>query len=228
VGHYVCRLALALSLASFSASAGSIAGRIHVTKRLTKRRVTPIADVYKRGVSVAPEADERSFLEMELSRVAVYIDGVRQEGPPQVAELTQKSQQFQSDVVVIPAGSTVSFPNLDPIFHNVFSLSPAKSFDLGNYKQNETRTVTFPKPGIVQVYCHLHPNMSAAIVVTPNAWAAQPNELGFYELRDVPDGKYHVTVWHRSAGFFHKDVEVKDGAAKLDFVIPVDVGDSSR
>jgi hypothetical protein len=67
-------------------------------------------------------------------------------------------------------------PNRDPIFHNVFSLSKTKTFDLGNCRQNETRSVAFPKPGIVQVYCHLHPNMAASIVVTPNRWAAKPSQ----------------------------------------------------
>jgi len=90
---------------------------------------------------------------------------------PQVAQLDRR---FSPDLLVISAGSTVSFPNMDPIFHNIFSLSKAKSFDLGSYDQGQNRKVMFPKAGIVDVYCHLHPNMEATIVVTPTAGTRAP------------------------------------------------------
>ena len=94
----------------------------------------------------------------------------------------------------MPVGSTVSFPNNDPVFHNVFSLSNSKSFDLGNYPKGHTRTVTFTKPGIVFVNCHLHPNMSAAILVSPNQWSTKADKAGHFKLQDVPPGKYTVVA----------------------------------
>ena len=97
---------------------------------------------------------------------------------------------------------------MDPIFHNVFSLSKAKSFDLGNYPKGNTRTVMFPKPGIVFVDCHLHPNMSAVIVVTPNRWSTKADASGRFMLPDLPPGTYTVVAWHKSAGFFRKTIEV--------------------
>ena len=127
------------------------------------------------------------------------------------------------DLVVVPVGSTVSFPNMDPIFHNIYSLSKPKAFDLGSYDKGETRKVTFPKAGIVDVYCHLHPNMAATIVVTPNRWYARPDRTGQYRIADVPPGQYTVVAWHKSAGFFRKTIVVgngQDGVA--DFLIPLE------
>jgi hypothetical protein len=123
--------------------------------------------------------------------------------------------------VVAPVGSAVSFPNMDAIFHNVFSLSKPKLFDLGNYPKGQTRTVVFPVAGIVYVYCHLHPNMAASIVVTPNQWSAKVDRDGRFRLPDVPPGRYTAVAWHKTAGFFRQTVLVSEnGAPPLQFVIP--------
>ena len=109
---------------------------------------------------------------------------------------------------MIQAGAKVSFPNLDPIFHNVFSLSGAKTFDLGNYPKGDTRMVIFPEPGIVYVNCHLHPNMTATIVVDAKQWNTKADRDGHFVLPDVPPGKYTVVAWHKAAGFFRQQVDV--------------------
>ena len=204
-------------------SAAEIHGTIHITHRLTKQRVTPSATAYQRGVVVPPVGAVADFTQAELGRVAIYLESDDHLPSKRVAVvLAQKGRQFVEDTVVIPAGSTVSFPNLDPIFHNVFSLSGAKSFDLGNYAQNETRSVTFTKPGIVRVYCHLHPNMSASIVVTPNRWSVKPNSDGRYQLPAIPPGEHTVVVWHKSAGFFRERIRLAgDDAVRVNFTIPV-------
>ena len=113
--------------------------------------------------------------------------------------MAQENRQFVPDMLVVPAGSTVSFPNQDPIFHNVFSLSKSKAFDLGNYPKGQTRVVTFAKPGIVLANCYLHPNMVAVIVVAPNQWYARAYKLGHFVLRDVPDGEYTIVAWPRDS-----------------------------
>ena len=119
-------------------------------------------------------------------------------------------------------GSSVSFANLDPIFHNVFSFSKAKSFDLGNYPKDQTRIGTFSKAGIVLVDCHLHPNMSEVIVVTPNRWGTKADPSGRFVLPGVP-GTYTLVAWHRAAGFFRKTVRATEAAGvSLDFIIPLD------
>jgi plastocyanin len=210
-------------LTAASLQAAEINGVIHVTHRLTKRPVIPVTASYHRGVTVETGAAEQDFARAELERVAVYLDNnPRLRSEPATAILKQQDRRFLDETIVVPVGSTVSFPNLDPIFHNVFSLSRVRSFDLGNYRQNETRTVTFPKPGIVRVYCHLHPNMSASIVVTPNVWATKPAGDGQYRLTGVPAGEYSLVVWHKSAGFFRKTIHVDEGQpVRADFTIPI-------
>jgi hypothetical protein len=126
-------------------------------------------------------------------------------------------------MVVIQAGSKVSFPNNDPIFHNVFSLSGPKTFDLGNYPKGDTRVVTFPEPGIVYVNCHLHPNMAATIVVAPNRWNTRADRDGRFELADVPAGKYTIVAWHKAAGFLRQSIVVEpDRDENVEFLIPID------
>ena len=137
--------------------------------------------------------------------------------------MEQINRKFAPETLVIQAGSKVSFPNRDQIFHNVFSLSGAKAFDLGNYRQGDTRVVTFPEPGIVYVNCHLHSNMTAAIVVAPNKWYTKADREGHFVLPDLPPGNYTVVAWHKAAGFFRQQVHV--GAGKndsIEFLIPLD------
>jgi hypothetical protein len=136
--------------------------------------------------------------------------------------MEQQNRRFSPDLVLVPAGAAVSFPNFDPIFHNVFSLSKPKSFDLGNYSKGQTRMVTFAKPGVVFVYCHLHPNMSGTVVVTPNQWAARVDAAGQFVLSGLPPGKYSITAWHKTGGTFHKAVEVAAGQnAEVNFFVPL-------
>jgi len=222
MGALVFRVGL---LALFLASclrANEIEGTISIQRRLTKRKVTSSADVYQRGVAVELRSDkDQDPLAFERSHVVVYLEG-NLPSDKLTAELNQQDRRFSPDLVVIPAGSSVSFANLDPIFHNVFSLSKSKSFDLGNYPKGQSRTVTFPKPGVVFVDCHLHPNMSAVIVVTPNRWSTKVDPSGRFVLSGIRPGTYTVVAWHRAAGFFRKTVRVTEtGITTVDFVIPL-------
>jgi plastocyanin len=216
-------IVLLLLTVAFPLRAGDIQGTVVIQHKLTKRKVTPSASLYDRGMAVELGTDqEPDPLAFERSHVVIYLEG---DFPSKevTTELNQENRRFSPDLVVIPAGSSVSFPNLDPIFHNVFSLSKAKSFDLGNYPKDHTRTVTFPKPGIVFVNCHLHPNMSAVIVVTPNRWSAKADATGHFVLPNVPPGAYTITAWHKSAGFFKKTITVnEEGSASVEFAIPLD------
>lgn len=216
-------VATALLFAVCSLEAADISGVIVIKRKLTKRNVTVSASSYHRGVAVPlPTDGQIDPLGFERSRVAVYLDGPTAPKATQAA-MEQKGRRFLPDTLVVPAGSTVSFPNLDPIFHNVFSLSKAKSFDLGNYPRHATRTVTFTKPGIVYLHCHLHPNMAASIVVTPNQWGTRSSPEGEFLLRDVPPGTHTVVAWHKSAGFFRQTVRVTEtSGAKIEFRIPLE------
>lgn len=204
-------------------SGADVRGTITIQRKLTPRNVTPAAGLYQRGSAVALQTDSNeNALDYERSHVVVYLDGPATAAAPITAEMEQQNRRFSPDLVVIPAGSSVSFPNFDPIFHNVFSLSKPKSFDLGNYPKGQTRMVTFPKPGIVAVYCHLHPNMAGTIVVTPNQWAARVDAAGQYVLAGVAPGKYTIVAWHKTGGTFRKTIEVTAARdAEADFFVPL-------
>jgi len=205
-----------------AAQAQELRGQLYITRTLTKQRVAvPTYDV--RGP--APHAKPKDTpAPNEWSRVAVYLEGA---GAPAAtkatAKINQVGQRFDPEVVIVPVGSTVSFPNSDPIFHNVFSLSKAKEFDLGFYPAGESRTIKFDKPGIVQVYCHLHSDMNAAILVVPNDWYIQPDNQGAFTFSNIPAGTYQVGVWHKSAGFFRREVRIPEhGTANISIEIPID------
>ena len=219
-------ICVALSAIAAAASEASIAGHVIVTKALTKKRVT-MPSYQLRGATLGSQDAQKYSSGAgevdELSRVVIYLEGAGlHPGAPTQAKLAQKNRQFEPSIVVVPVGSTVSFPNADVIFHNVFSLSKAKPFDLGFYPAGETRSVRFDRPGIVQVYCHLHADMSAAILVLPNSSWTRPGLDGSFSLSGVPDGDYQLIAWHRSAGFFRRRITVSGGETpKVEFVIPV-------
>ena len=201
--------------------AGEIRGQIVISRILTKPRVS-IPNYQLRGPSTPLPVTDSSLAE-ELKRSVIYLETASAVPPaPVTASLRQKNQRFDPQLVIIPVGSTVSFPNADPIFHNVFSLSPTREFDLGYYPAGETRDVVFAQAGIVQAYCHLHTEMNAAIVVVPTEWYRQPDPTGSFAFTDLPAGIYSVVVWYHAAGFFRRKVELSDpGTVNLSFEIPL-------
>lgn len=217
-------------------SAADITGTVIVKRELTRRNVTAAAPAYQRGVAVRLAGSKAEDpLDFERSHVAVYIERASPMAsspagaldPPagtgtQPVEIKQEDRRFAPDMVVVPVGSTVSFPNMDEIFHNVFSLSKARAFDLGNYPKGETRLVKFPAAGVVYVYCHLHPNMAASVVVSPTQWATRADPTGHFNLPEVPPGKYTVVAWHKAAGFFRQTVTVTgEDPPAISFLIPL-------
>jgi plastocyanin len=218
----------AIALLAASISAENITGTILIKKSLTKKSVTAPVPVYQRGPVVElakTTADDP--LSYERSRVVIYLEGPNLGGVvpagPDTVQIEQLNRNFVPDLAVVPAGSTISFPNMDPIFHSVFSLSKPKAFDLGSYDKGDTRKVLFAKPGIVDVFCRLHPNMTATIIVTPNRYYARSDSSGQYHIEDVPPGQYTIVAWHKFAGFFRKPITVTTGHdAIADFFIPLE------
>jgi len=213
---------LALCFAAFPSigAAADLSGQIVITKKLTKKQVT-LPSYQLRGASTTP-APVNSETSDEYGEMVVFLEGALPDTEKPVhKELIQRNQRFEPRLLVVPAGSTVSFPNADPIFHNVFSLSSTKKFDLGYYPENHSRTVKFDEPGVVQVYCHLHPNMYAAVVVTPNQWYARPADDGSFALSNVPPGTYQLVAWHTRAGYFRRTVLIDaDNPLKVILNIP--------
>jgi len=114
--------------------------------------------------------------------------------------MDQRDVQFFPRVLAVPVGSTVNFLNNDKTFHNVFSPSEAKKFDLGLYSPGRSRSVTFEKPGVVKILCHVHPHMEAFIVVKEHPFFGVTDGRGNYQLDNVPLGKYRLEIWHPEFG----------------------------
>src|SRR4051794_5150525 len=114
-------------------------------------------------------------------------------------EMVTRAKTLMPHVLMIPAGSTVAFPNQDPIAHNLFSLSPGNNFDLGFYRNGPGRARKFDAPGVVNVYCNVHPNMSAVIHVMPTPYYTFADATGAYSLT-VPAGKYRLVAWNELGG----------------------------
>jgi plastocyanin len=121
--------------------------------------------------------------------------------------MTTRSKAFLPHVVAIPAGSTVSFPNEDPIAHNLFSLTPGNTFDLGLYRKGPGKPHTFDSPGVVNIYCNVHPNMSAVVHVMATPYYGFTDGLGNYSF-DVPPGRYRMTAWNEQGGTAMADIDV--------------------
>ena len=130
-----------------------------------------------------------------------------------VRVIEQRNKEFAPHVMAVPVGSTVQFPNYDPIFHNVFSLSKVKPFDLGMYKNGETREVKLDKAGIVRLGCNLHANMSAYLIVVDAPHYVVVESDGSFSFKSLAPGKYKVQAWNERSGEpVTSTVEVKAGA----------------
>jgi len=122
--------------------------------------------------------------------------------------MEQKDQAFGPRVLAVPVGATVAFPNRDPIFHSVFSVSPVKRFDLGKYGRGKSKSVRFAKAGVVNVYCDIHSDMEAFVLVLTTHVFTQPDGNGAFALPPVPAGDYTLHVWHPDRPELKREVQV--------------------
>ncbi len=147
--------------------------------------------IMKRGQTPVPN-ETLVWLEPAAGRVAPK--------PPGKFQMITRGKTLVPHVLAVPLGSTVEFPNDDPISHNLFSLSPASTFDLGLYRRGAGKSEKFTAPGVVNVYCNVHPNMSAVIHVMPTPYYVFADGNGNYAIRDVPPGKYKLVAWNEQGG----------------------------
>jgi plastocyanin len=152
----------------------------------------------------------------DLSHVVIWVEGPAVEPEPAAATITMVKKSFEPPLVVVPVGGTVAFPNLDPILHNAFSVSGENRFDLELYKKPESRSQLFEHPGVVRVYCNIHPQMSAYVVVRDNPFWAQARQDGGFSIAGVPPGTWTVRAWHPRAEEVAREVTVPEtGAVSL-------------
>ena len=144
----------------------------------------------------------------DLSDVVVYVEGARIKPRPATATMVMKGKAFTPRVAVVPVGGAVEFPNDDPIFHNVFSVSGENRFDLQLYKRPKSGSQTFQHPGLVRVYCNIHPQMSAVVLVRDNPYFTKAAADGSFTIEGVPAGRYTLTAWHDKAGSATQEIAV--------------------
>ena len=182
-------LALALLIAAPPAHPGELAGELKVVTSSVASRAHGPQDA------------------------VIYLEDAPNAGafPKGPFEMKQQGKEFTPALLVVPQGATVGFPNLDPVFHNVFSVTPGNTFDLGLHKTGDTATVRMEAPGVVSVYCDIHPQMIGYLVVVANPFFTQPAADGSFHLHGVPPGTYHAVAWFPYGPPVREEVRVSAG-----------------
>jgi len=183
---------------------------------LAQSAVVPLthAQTAKDGASIAGRITVNSAKPNSLPAV-VYLTGLDEPPPKEPASMSQRDKKYVPDVLVITRGQEVQFSNDDKVVHNVFSMSEARQFDLGEGKPGSSAKADFANTGIIDLYCNIHSGMVANILVLPNRRFAYTDSNGNYKIDGIPPGKYQLFAWHRMASPARADVDVKAGA-KLD------------
>jgi len=196
-------LAVGFVLVIESTSAQSIEGRVELPKANAERG---ISSRYQGGPEMAGAPDPPAAV--------VYLEGVfpmaGRDRP--VAQMAQKNLNFGPGILPIQVGTTVEFPNLDDTYHNVFSYSKTKRFDLGRYRKDENPgSVLFDKPGVVTLHCEIHGTMRGTILVLENPYFQKTDAQGFYRLGHLPTGQYLLKAWVNEGDVRSKPVVLAAG-----------------
>ncbi len=194
---------------------GAIRGRVELRRPATPMERRP-------GVADLGTAAGRDM--PDLLRSVVYLEsaprGAFETDQGGHAAMDQRNETFVPHVLAITTGTTVDFPNSDKFYHNVFSLSKAKRFDLGRYAAGHSQSIRFDRPGIVRVFCDIHSHMNAFILVFSHPFFALTDAEGRYRIDDVPPGPYGVIAWNEGTSSEPRPVTVPDGGvAELDFTL---------
>jgi plastocyanin len=208
-----------MSLPGQVAGAGALTGISGVVHLVTKptRRLASAGAYPGRHVSVGDDHDLS-----ELANVVVFVDAGPTPSAPMRAAIRQTGEQFVPHVVAITAGSVVDFPNEDLLFHNVFSLSRASTFDLGRFPRGQSKSRTFSTPGLVKVYCHLHSHMSALVRVFDHPYFVIPDADGRFAIAGLAPGRHNVVAWHERVGEVAATVVVEAGRqTSVSFSLPL-------
>lgn len=214
--------ALLLALGALPASAGTIAGTVRA------RSAQEAAGGDSGGAYASRKFKFVERLDYDRLRdFVVYVDqpmpGMPFTPPAQPAVIKQKDASFVPHVLPILVGTTVEWPNLDDIYHNVFCMAETKPFDLGLYNSDTPgKKIVFDKPGQADVFCSIHTKMHCIVLVLANPYFAMADDKGRFEIRDVPAGTYQVRAWHERVPGQVKTITVPaDGTVEAEFVLGV-------
>jgi plastocyanin len=161
----------------------------------------------------------------DVTRSVLYLESAPSPAfavlEPQSATMDQRNETFVPHVLAIAVGTTVDFPNSDNTYHNVFSISKTRSFDLGHYAAGRSKSVRFDRPGIVRVFCEIHSHMSAFILVFSHQYFSVTSADGRYQIGRVPPGRYTLDAWNEGEVRESRQVEVPGdgGAVEADFTL---------
>jgi plastocyanin len=221
---FVCVLAVGVcstassplsAISAFSAAHGAIRGRVEIRRAATAMERRPgVADLGTPPARLMPDL-RRSVVYLESAPRGAFepTDGGR-------AVMDQRNETFVPHVLAVTVGTTVDFPNSDKFYHNVFSLSKARTFDLGRYATGSSKSVRFDRPGIVRVFCDIHSHMNAFVLVFSHPFFALTDADGRYRIDNVPAGTYGVIAWNEGTPSDPKPATVPDsGVAELDFTL---------
>ena len=164
------------------------------------------------GTAFAYAADVTGTVQLPNKKVAgsavVYLEGSKKATPLSKYVIDQREKMFSPHVSVITTGTSVEFPNNDNVFHNVFAYFNAKKFDLGMYPRGKSKTEKFDKAGVVALFCNVHSEMSAYIVVVDTPYYAIADKKGKFAVKDVPPGTYTMHTWHESGAVSEQKITV--------------------
>ena len=203
---------LVCMMAMSPASGEVITGKVTAPSR-TKAKSSR---AYSRGVFEPKlKTDTMATTPDDSLTIVVWAEPIGAEAPFVAPDekplMNQENKQFIPDILVLQKGTTVGFPNLDPLYHNVFSYSKTKRFDLGRYPQGNSKEVTFNEEGVVEVFCEIHDHMHAYIVVVKTPYFTQADRSGNYTLK-VPPGKYRLLVWTPNSQKIAGEVDLTEAA----------------
>jgi len=218
--------AILTSLACVATMAGTITGNVSAQGKTIATDAGSAGTYASRKYKFVEKMDYAAMHDF-----VVYVEGslgTNRAASTNLAEVAttrvaQEGAVFSPHVLPIMAGTTVEWPNNDRIYHNVFSMSDAKQFDLGLYKGNPPdKRVKFDKPGRVDVFCSIHTSMNCTVLVLENPYFATTDENGNYKIQDVPPGNYKLKAWHDRLPADEREITVPtNGEVKVDFVLGV-------
>lgn len=194
---------------------GTITGRVEL-------RRAPVPPGRRPGVADLGTPAVQPSAERQMS--VVYLEtaprGAFDQNEPARVVMDQRNETFVPHVLAITTGTTVDFPNSDRIYHNVFSLSKARQFDLGRYAVGRSKSVRFDRSGIVRVFCDIHSHMSAFILVFSHPFFSVTDPAGRYRIENVPPGSYTLVAWNEGVTAESRTITVTDGGAtEADFTL---------
>lgn len=240
-------LAIALALAAMPARAGVIRGRVWMSRdaarAATRVETAPASasrpapgSLPRPGTGRRPAPDEAPSLPARVMRqqrgvteAVVYVDRIEARDDarlgrrgwfapkPVLPRIVQQDRRLAPRVLAVPAGARVVVANLDRTYHNLFSVSAARRFDLGRYAPGRVDTLEFARPGTVTLHCDIHPDEVGYVVVVPNRAWARPDSTGAFTLPKLPPGRYRVKAWHPTRGPVARTVQLpRRGDVALD------------